>query len=61
MAERGLSTQYGEPKYADLILERLIDVKRDSSFWLNQSYFDYATGLTMTSPKFDETFGVAGW
>jgi carbamoyltransferase len=48
---------YGEPKYADLILDRLIDVKPDGSFWLDQSYFDYATGLTMTSRKFDETFG----
>jgi carbamoyltransferase len=42
---------YGEPKYADLILEKLIDVKPDGSFWLDQSYFDYATGLTMTSRK----------
>ena len=57
MAERGLSSPYGEPKYAGLILERLIDVKPDGSFWLDQSYFDYATGLTMTSRKFDETFG----
>jgi carbamoyltransferase len=48
---------YGEPKYADLILDRLVDVKPDGSFWLDQSYFDYATGLTMTSRKFDETFG----
>ena len=48
---------YGEPKYADLILDRLIDLKPDGSFWLDQSYFDYATGLTMTSRKFDETFG----
>jgi carbamoyltransferase len=48
---------YGEPKYTDLILDRLIDVKPDGSFWLDQSYFDYATGLTMTSRKFDETFG----
>ena len=48
---------YGEPKFADLILDSLIDVKPDGSFWLDQSYFDYATGLTMTSRKFDETFG----
>ena len=48
---------YGEPKYADLILDRLIDVKPDGSFWLDQSHFDYATGLTMTSRKFEETFG----
>ena len=44
---------YGEPKYADLILDTLIDLKPDGSFWLDQSYFDYATGLTMTSRKFD--------
>ncbi len=48
---------YGEPKYADLILEHLIDLKDDGSFWLDQSYFDYATGLTMTSKKFDNLFG----
>jgi carbamoyltransferase len=48
---------YGEPKYAEIILDTLIDVKPDGSFWLDQSYFDYATGLTMTSRKFDETFG----
>ena len=48
---------YGEPKYAELILDRLVDLKPDGSFWLDQSYFDYATGLTMTSRKFDETFG----
>jgi len=48
---------YGQPKYADLILSKLMDVKEDGSFWLDQSYFDYATGLTMTSAKFDELFG----
>ena len=48
---------YGEPKYADLILKTLIDVKPDGSFWLDQSYFNYATGLTMTSRKFDAAFG----
>jgi carbamoyltransferase len=48
---------YGEPKYADLILDTLLDVKPDGSFWLDQSYFDYATGLTMTSRKFEDTFG----
>ena len=45
---------YGEPKYANLILDNVIDVKEDGSFWLDQSYFNYATGLTMTSPKFHE-------
>jgi len=48
---------YGEPKYADLIMKHLIDVKDDGSFWLDQSYFDYATGLTMTTPKFHALFG----
>jgi carbamoyltransferase len=48
---------YGEPKYADLILDKLMDLKQDGSFWLDQSYFNYATGLTMTSPKFHKLFG----
>lgn len=48
---------YGEPKYADIIFDKLIDVKDDGSFRLNQDYFDYATGLTMTNKKFDELFG----
>ena len=48
---------YGVPRYKDLILDRLIDLKDDGSFWLDQSYFNYATGLTMTSPAFDEVFG----
>lgn len=48
---------YGEPKYARLILDNLIDVKEDGSFWLDQSYFNYATGLTMTSRKFHDLFG----
>jgi carbamoyltransferase len=48
---------YGQPKYADLILEHLVDLKPDGSFWLDQSYFDYATGLTMTSAKFHKLFG----
>ncbi|KKN58367.1 hypothetical protein LCGC14_0552590, partial [marine sediment metagenome] len=41
---------YGEPRFADLILEKLVDVKPDGSFRLDQSYFTYATGLTMTGP-----------
>ena len=49
---------YGEPKYVDLILDNLMDLKEDGSFWLDQSYFDYATGLTMTSKKFDKLFGA---
>ncbi|MFO1172370.1 MAG: carbamoyltransferase [Hyphomicrobiaceae bacterium] len=48
---------YGTPRYADLIAEKLMDIRPDGSFWLDQSYFDYATGLTMTSPKFDALFG----
>lgn len=48
---------YGEPKYANLILEHLVDVKPDGSFRLDMSYFDYCTGLTMTNGKFDELFG----
>jgi carbamoyltransferase len=50
---------YGEPKYVDLILNNIIDLKEDGSFWLDQSYFNYATGLTMTSNKFNELFGGA--
>ena len=48
---------YGEPKYADAIREHLIDIKEDGSFRLNQDYFDYATGLTMTNGRFDDLFG----
>jgi carbamoyltransferase len=48
---------YGEPKYADLIKKHLIDIKEDGSFSLNMSYFNYATGLTMTSAKFNDLFG----
>jgi carbamoyltransferase len=48
---------YGEPKYAQLILDHLIDLKADGSFRLDQSYFDYCTGLRMTNEKFDDLFG----
>jgi carbamoyltransferase len=48
---------YGEPKYADLILEHVMDLKDDGSFWLDQSYFNYCAGLTMTSAKFHSLFG----
>ena len=48
---------YGEPKYKDLILENLIDLKEDGSFRLDQSYFNYCTGLTMTNGRFDALFG----
>ena len=48
---------YGQPKYVDLFKQHLIDIKDDGSFWLNQKYFDYCTGLTMTNKKFDKLFG----
>jgi carbamoyltransferase len=48
---------YGEPRYVDLIYRELIDLKEDGSFTLNQKYFNYLTGLTMTSGAFDELFG----
>ena len=48
---------YGEPRYAELILDNLIDLKPDGTFRLDQSYFDYCTGLRMTNEKFDALFG----
>jgi carbamoyltransferase len=48
---------YGEPTYVQLIKDHLIDIKDDGSFQLNMSYFDYCTGLTMTSSRFNELFG----
>lgn len=48
---------YGEPKYASLIKDHLIDIKEDGSFALDMSYFNYCTGLTMTNEKFDALFG----
>ena len=48
---------YGEPKYKDLILGNLIDVKDDGSFKMNMDYFNYCAGLTMTSRKFHKLFG----
>ena len=48
---------YGEPRYAQLILDNLLDVKPDGSFHLNLDYFDYCTGLTMTNGKFASLFG----
>lgn len=48
---------YGEPRYADLIMDRIVDVKPDGSFRLDQQYFDYCTGLTMTNDRFDALFG----
>ena len=48
---------YGEPKYVDLILDNLMDLKEDGTFRLDMSYFNYCTGLTMTNDKFAELFG----
>ena len=48
---------YGKPKFVNIILVYLIDIKEDGSFRLNQDYFDYATGLTMTNKKFNDLFG----
>jgi carbamoyltransferase len=48
---------YGEPRYANLILDHLIDLKPDGSFHLNQEYFDYCVGLRMTNGSFDRLFG----
>jgi carbamoyltransferase len=53
----GLSP-YGEPRFAQLILDNLIDVKPDGSFRLDMSYFDYCVGLVMTNEKFAGLFGV---
>ena len=48
---------YGNPIYEDKIKSNLIDIKEDGSFHLDQSYFNYSTGLTMTNKKFDNLFG----
>ena len=48
---------YGKPKYTDLILRELIDLKDDGSYRLNMKYFNYATGLTMTNNNFSKLFG----
>ncbi len=48
---------YGEPRYVEKIFDHLVDLKADGSFRLDQSYFNYCTGLTMTGPKFHELFG----
>jgi len=48
---------YGQPKYADLIREKLIDIHDDGSFHLDMRYFNYCTGLTMTNGRFDRLFG----
>ena len=48
---------YGQPKYHNTIIEKLIDIKPDGTFRLDQSYFDYCVGLTMTNSRFDALFG----
>ena len=48
---------YGEPRYVDRIFEHLVDLREDGSFTLDQRYFDYVAGLTMTSDAFHELFG----
>ncbi len=48
---------YGQPKYADLILDKLLDLKDDGTFRLDMQYFNYCTGLTMTNSRFDDLFG----
>jgi carbamoyltransferase len=48
---------YGKPVFKDLIIKNLIDLKEDGSFRLDMSYFNFATGLTMTNKKFENLFG----
>ena len=48
---------YGSPKYSDIILNNLVDLKEDGSFKLNQKFFNYSTGLTMTNNLFSKLFG----
>jgi carbamoyltransferase len=48
---------YGQPKFEKLIKEKLLDIKEDGSFKLDQSYFNYSTGLTMINKKFENLFG----
>jgi carbamoyltransferase len=48
---------YGEPKYADAIRDRLLSIREDGSFTMNQRYFNYSGGLTMTSDEFSSLFG----
>jgi carbamoyltransferase len=50
---------YGEPRFAQLILDTLIDLKADGSFRLDMSYFDYCVGLVMTNEKFARLFGIS--
>jgi carbamoyltransferase len=47
---------YGEPRYAEMILDKLVSLKEDGSIWMDMSYFNYCRGLTMTSRKFEGLF-----
>ena len=49
---------YGDPKYVKIIKKHLIDIKQDGSFRLNQKYFNYSTGLTMTNKRFNKLFKI---
>jgi len=49
---------YGEPRFADLIRQHLIHIRDDGSFWMDQDYFNYCAGMTMTSEKFHRLFGA---
>ena len=49
---------YGEPKYVDLIKKHLVEIRDDGSLWMNQEYFTYAHGLTMTGSKLEELMGA---
>ncbi|MFM7205684.1 MAG: carbamoyltransferase [Planctomycetaceae bacterium] len=48
---------YGDPRYADVILHEIVDLRDDGSFWLDQRFFNYCAGLTMTSRRFGRLFG----
>jgi len=48
---------YGDPKYADLMTEHLIDIRDDGSYWMDMRYFNYCEGLTMTNKRFHRLFG----
>ncbi len=49
---------YGEPRFKDLILQNLVSLHEDGSFWMDMSYFNYCQGMTMTSEKFHKLFGA---
>ena len=49
---------YGEPRFKNLIFDKIVDLKEDGTFRLDQTYFDYCTGLRMTNDKFADVFGI---